>query len=206
VEVTNVFTGRISEVGAIVELDDEGVAVAAPKTAAGLRPGGSVAVSGVCLTATEVDDQGFRAALVGETRRRSVAGDWRPADPVNLELPLRAGDPLDGHLVQGHVDAVGEIVAPAPDLVVTIPEALTRYCVEKGSITVDGVSLTIVGCIGGHASFAIIPHTEAVTTLGHKGAGDPVNLEVDVMAKHAEQLLLPYLDRLGRGAGPVDPH
>ncbi|HZM39983.1 MAG TPA: riboflavin synthase [Acidimicrobiales bacterium] len=185
-EVTSVFTGRISEVGAIVELDDEGVVVAAPKTAVGLRPGGSVAVSGVCLTATEVDDQGFRAALVGETRRRSVAGDWRPADPVNLELPLRAGDPLDGHLVQGHVDAVGKVAAGRDDaggrrVWIRPPQRFLDEIVAKGSVAVDGVSLTVAEVVRDRFSVALIPTTLAETTLGHLEEGRRVNLEADVV-------------------------
>jgi riboflavin synthase len=138
----------------------------------------------------------WEADLSAETLARTNLGRLRPGDPVNLERPVRLVDRLGGHLVQGHVDAVGRIVAPVPDLEVTIPDDLVRYCVEKGSISVDGVSLTIVSCAGGRLRFAIIPHTAAVTTLGHKRVGDPVNLEVDVMAKHVEQLLQPYLDRL----------
>jgi 3,4-dihydroxy 2-butanone 4-phosphate synthase len=194
VEVTSVFTGRISEVGAIVELDDDGVAVAAPKTAAGLRPGGSVAVSGVCLTATHVDEDGFRAALVGETRRRSVAGEWRPADPVNLELPLRAGDPLDGHLVQGHVDAVGKVMAgredgPGQRVWIRPPTRFLGEIVAKGSVAVDGVSLTVAEVVRDRFSVALIPTTLAETTLGAAAVGDPVNLEMDVLAKYVERLL-----------------
>jgi 3,4-dihydroxy 2-butanone 4-phosphate synthase len=192
VEVTIVFTGRISEVGAIVELDDEGVAVAAPKTAAGLQPGGSVAVSGVCLTATEVDSEGFRASLVGETRRRSVAGEWRPADAVNLELPLRAGDPLDGHLVQGHVDAVGKVAGGREDaggrrVWIRPPSRFLGEIVAKGSVAVDGVSLTVAEVVRDRFSVALIPTTLAETTLGSLEEGRRVNLEADVVGHIARR-------------------
>jgi riboflavin synthase len=211
------FTGIVEELGSFLGDPDGRFRVRAATVLEGVALGDSIAVNGCCLTVvawkhdgdgdgSAAHDGWWEADLSAETLDRTNLGRLRPGDPVNLERPVRLMDRLGGHLVQGHVDAVGEIVAPAPDLVVTIPEPLTRYCVEKGSITVDGISLTIVACAGGRASFAIIPHTEAVTTLGHKGPGDPVNLEVDVMAKHAEQLLQPYLDRLAQGADPVAPH
>jgi riboflavin synthase len=112
---------------------------------------------------------------------------------VNLERPVRLADRLGGHLVQGHVDAVGEVLAPAPQLRVALPERLSRYVVEKGSITVDGVSLTVVDALPGEFSVAVIPHTAEVTTLGRRGVGEHVNLEVDVMAKYAESLLAGHL-------------
>ncbi|MEA3018814.1 MAG: riboflavin synthase, partial [Actinomycetota bacterium] len=113
--------------------------------------------------------------------------------PVNLERPVRLIDRLGGHLVQGHVDAVGEIVDPAPDLRVRMPRHLLRYIVEKGSITVDGISLTVVDVLDDGFTVALIPHTTSVTTLGHKGGGDRVNLEVDVMAKHVERIIEAYV-------------
>jgi riboflavin synthase len=116
-----------------------------------------------------------------------------PGDPVNLERPVRMADRLGGHVVLGHVDAVGEIVAPAPDLRVRIPRHLMRYCVEKGSIAVDGISLTIFDLDDETFAVAVIPHTAAVTTLGTKAAGAPVNIEVDVMAKHVEKLVSAHL-------------
>jgi 3,4-dihydroxy 2-butanone 4-phosphate synthase len=192
VEVTIVFTGRISEIGAIVEIDTEGVVVAAPKTAAGLQLGGSVAVSGVCLTATDISDDGFRAEMVGETRRRSVAGEWRPADLVNLELPLRAGDPLDGHLVQGHVDAVGKVVGGRDDgggrrVWIRPPQRFLAEIVAKGSVAVDGVSLTVAEVVRDRFSVALIPTTLAETTLGSLEEGRRVNLEADVVGVMARQ-------------------
>ena len=199
------FTGIVEELGTSLGGDGGRLRIAATTVLDGVALGDSIAVNGCCLTVvdwaapTGSEPGWWEADLSPETLARTNLGRLRPGDPVNLERPLRLVDRLGGHLVQGHVDAVGEIVEPIPDLVVTIPAELGRYCVEKGSITIDGVSLTIVTCGEGRVSFAIIPHTEAVTTLGRKGPGDPVNVEVDVMAKHAEQLLQPYLDRLGAG-------
>ena len=130
-----------------------------------------------------------------ETFARTNLGALDPGDPVNLERPVRLADRLGGHLVQGHVDAVGEIVEPAPELQIRMPGELLRYVVEKGSITVDGVSLTVVKPLDDGFTVAVIPHTAAVTTLGHKGPGDHVNLEVDVMAKYAERLIEAHIER-----------
>jgi riboflavin synthase len=134
----------------------------------------------------------WEADLVDETLRRTVLGDLQPGDPINLERAMLATDRFGGHIVQGHVDAVGEIVQPAPDLRVRAPAGLLAYVVEKGSITVDGVSLTVVEVLDDGFTVAIIPHTAEVTTLGHKGAGDRVNLEADVVAKYVERLTVPY--------------
>ena len=128
-----------------------------------------------------------------ETFRRTSLGSLCPGDPVNLERPVRLEDRLGGHLVQGHVDAVGTVAAQVPDLRVTMPEGLTRYVVEKGSITVDGVSLTVVDALADGFTVAVIPHTAEVTTLGRRAVGDPVNLEVDMMAKYAEKLLAGFV-------------
>jgi 3,4-dihydroxy 2-butanone 4-phosphate synthase/3,4-dihydroxy 2-butanone 4-phosphate synthase/GTP cyclohydrolase II len=180
-----VYTGLITEVGAVVDLDGDGVVVAGPKTASGLRPGGSVNVSGVCLTATEVGDASFRVELSTETRRRSVAGEWRPADPVNLELPLRAGDTLDGHLVQGHVDAVGKVLArsdePGGRRVWIRPRRFLDDLVPKGSVAVDGVSLTVAEIVRDRFSVALVPATLAETTLAGLDDGRRVNLESDLV-------------------------
>jgi riboflavin synthase len=127
--------------------------------------------------------------VVAETLNRTNLGALRPGDPVNLERPVRVGDRLGGHLVQGHVDAVGTILQPAPDLKVGLDARFAPYVVEKGSITVDGISLTVVSVRAGSFGVAIIPHTLEVTTLGCKGAGDRVNVEVDVIAKYTERLL-----------------
>jgi riboflavin synthase len=153
--------------------------------------GASIAVNGCCLTVVAWDaDQGWwDAELTAETWSRTSLGDLAAGDPVNLERPVRLADRLGGHLVQGHVDGVGEIVQAAPDLRVRCAGDLLRYVVEKGSITVDGVSLTVVAPLADGFTVAIIPHTQAVTTLGTKGPGDRVNVEVDVTAKYVERLL-----------------
>ncbi len=131
--------------------------------------------------------------VTAESFARTQLGDLRPGDPVNLERPVRLMDRLGGHLVQGHVDAVGVIVDAAPDLRVKVPLELNRYLVEKGSVTVDGISLTVVDPSPDGFTVAIIPHTMEVTTLGRKGPGDRVNIEVDVMAKYAEKLLAGFV-------------
>lgn len=131
----------------------------------------------------------WEADVSDETLARTSLRDIAPGAPVNLERAVRLADRLGGHLVQGHVDGVGEVVQPVPDLQVRIPIALTRYIVEKGSVTVDGVSLTVVEPLADGFTVAIIPHTADVTTLGSKRPGDLVNIEVDVLAKYVERLL-----------------
>jgi riboflavin synthase len=154
--------------------------------------GDSIAVNGCCLTVTDVGDGWYAANAVAETLSRTNLGTLAAGDRVNLERPLRLADRLGGHLVQGHVDAAGEVLEPAPDLRVRAPRELLKYIVEKGSITVDGCSLTVVEVGNDWFSVAVIPHTAEVTTLGIRAAGDRVNLEVDVMAKYAERLLGGY--------------
>ncbi len=185
------FTGIVEELGRIESREGARVRIAASTVLDGVRLGDSTAVNGCCLTVVAFDsDAGWWEADVSdETFRRTALGGLAPGDPVNLERPVRLVDRLGGHLVQGHVDAVGEVVAPVPDLRVRLPEHLVRYVVEKGSITVDGVSLTVVDVDADSFSVAVIPHTAEVTTLGARRVGDPVNLEVDVMAKYAEKLL-----------------
>jgi riboflavin synthase len=162
--------------------------------------GDSIAVNGCCLTVVARGDDYFAADAVDETLRRTNLGQLAVGDPVNLERPVRLSDRLGGHLVQGHVDAVGSVVNPAPDLRVQAPAELLRYIVEKGSITVDGVSLTVVAVLPDGFTVAVIPHTAEATTLGRKGPGELVNLEVDLVAKYVERLLAAQL------AGPaVDP-
>jgi 3,4-dihydroxy 2-butanone 4-phosphate synthase len=187
VEVAIVYTGLIREIGAIVDIDSEGALVAAPKTAAGLQPGGSVAVSGLCLTATAVTPDGFRVGLSAETRHRSVAGEWQPADPVNLELPLRVGDPMGGHLVQGHVEGVGKVVGRGDEAVgqrvwIRPPRRFLDELTPKGSVAVDGVSLTVAEIVRDRFSVALIPTTLEATTLTRLENGRRVNLEADVVA------------------------
>jgi riboflavin synthase len=151
--------------------------------------GASIAVNGCCLTVVELLDDGWAADAVTETLDRTSLGSLAPGDPVNLERPVRLAGRLGGHVVQGHVDAVGEVVEPAPDLRVRMPDDLRRYVIEKGSITVDGVSLTVVQPTEDGFTVAVIPHTAEVTTLGAKQPGDTVNLEVDLIAKYVERLL-----------------
>jgi riboflavin synthase len=189
-----VFTGIVEELGSVASLNGSRLRLAADTVLAGVAMGDSIAVNGCCLTVVAWGDDWWEADVSDETFRRTSLGSLRPGDPVNLERPVRLEDRLGGHLVQGHVDAVGEVVEPVPDLRVRMPADLTRYVVEKGSITVDGVSLTVVDALPDGFTVAIIPHTAAVTTLGSRRPGDPVNLEVDVMAKYAERLLAARLD------------
>jgi len=184
------FTGIVEELGSVQERDGGRFTFAATTVLEDLKIGDSVAVNGCCVTVVEIGEGWWRADAVDETLRRTNLADLSAGDPVNLERPVRLADRLGGHLVQGHVDAVGEIVSPAPDLRVRAPKDLLRYVVTKGSITVDGCSLTIVDVFDDGFSVAIIPHTTEVTTLGRKGPGDRVNLEVDLVAKYVERLLL----------------
>jgi riboflavin synthase len=153
--------------------------------------GDSIAVNGCCLTVVDFDLNAgwWRADVTLETFNRTSLGELQPGSPVNLERPVRLIDRLGGHLVQGHVDAVGYIVEPAPDLRIRMDPAMTRYVVEKGSITVDGISLTVVAALDDGFTVAIIPHTQAVTTLSSKQQGAAVNIEVDITAKYVEKLI-----------------
>ena len=191
------FTGIVEELGQVIAHDDAGaLRISAGEVLAGLDIGDSVAVNGCCLTATEVADGTFSATAVPETLARTNLGGLRPGDRVNLERPLRLNGRLDGHMVQGHVDGTGTVVRAAPDLMVEADSGLLAYLVEKGSITVDGVSLTVVEVSAAGFSVAVIPHTADVTTLGVRQPGDLVNLEVDVIAKYVERLL-PRTGRIG---------
>jgi riboflavin synthase len=198
------FTGLVEEGGTVAEVrpGDGGarIAIGASVVIDGLAVGDSVAVNGACLTAVAVSGDGFAVDAVAETLRRTALGALAPGDRVNLERPLRAGDRLDGHIVQGHVDGVGEVTSVTPEgesavLEVSAPEELMRYVVEKGSITVDGVSLTVAGRAPGAFRVALIPHTMSVTTLGPQALGRRVNVEVDVVAKYVEALVAPYAPR-----------
>jgi riboflavin synthase len=192
------FTGIVREVGRVVGVDggDGGVTlrVEAPLAAAHESVGDSVSVAGVCLTVEEVEEVVLRFHAVPETLARTTLARLAPGDPVNVEPALRAGEPLGGHIVQGHVDDVGTVASLEPEgdgarLEVGAAESILRYCAEKGSIAVDGVSLTVAGIDGGTFSVALVPHTLAATTLGALAPGTPVNLEVDVLAKYVERLL-----------------
>ena len=185
------FTGIVEELGEVIERSDRRITVRAETVLSDAKLGDSIAVNGCCLTVVDFDvgSGWWRADVTQETFDRTSLGDLVTGSPVNLERPLRLADRLGGHLVQGHVDAVGEIVDPAPDLRVRMDPDMTRYVVEKGSITVDGISLTVVEALDDGFTVAIIPHTEAVTTLATKGRGDRVNIEVDVTAKYIEKLI-----------------
>ena len=183
------FTGIVEELGRVVHRDGPRIRIAASAVLDGAAIGDSTAVNGCCLTVVDMGEGWWEADVSDETEARTTLGRLSPGDPVNLERPVRLTDRLGGHLVQGHVDAVGTVLEPVPDLRVGLPAGLGRYIVEKGSITVDGVSLTVVDVDDESFTVAVIPHTAAVTTLGPATPGTPVNLEVDVMAKYAEKLL-----------------
>jgi len=184
------FTGIVEELGSVNERDDGRFTFGAELVLEDLKVGDSVAVNGCCLTVVDLGEGWWRADVVDESLARTNLADLSAGDPVNLERPVRLADRLGGHLVQGHVDAVGQIVAPPPDLRVRMPADLLRYVVPKGSITVDGCSLTVVDVFDDGFSVAVIPHTAEVTTLGRKQAGATVNLEVDLLAKYVERLLI----------------
>jgi len=195
-----VFTGIVRELGSVVGADggDAGVTlrIDAPVTAATTGIGDSISIDGVCLTAEAVDDETIRFHAVSETLDRSTLGRLGVGDAVNVEPALRAGEPLGGHIVQGHVDGVGAVRTVERDgegvrVSFEAPRDVLRYCVEKGSITVSGVSLTIAALDDASFSVALVPHTLAVTTLGTLDVGTAVNLEVDVLAKYVERLLQP---------------
>jgi riboflavin synthase len=190
------FTGLVAGTGVVesLERDDDGVRLRVRTDLAGeLASGDSVAVNGVCLTAVESDEAAFSADVMAETLRRSSLGPLAKGDEVNLELPLRAGDRLGGHMVQGHVDGTGRVETVTEDgfaRVVRIgaPPEVLRYVVEKGSIAVDGVSLTVASVDGAGFDVSLIPETLERTNLGSAAPGRVVNLEVDVVAKYVEKL------------------
>jgi len=191
-----VFTGLVQELGSVADVARHGGGAQMRVEAAlssQLGEGDSVAVNGVCLTAFGVDPSSFSADLSSETLERSALGGLSQGDPVNLELPLRPTDRLGGHIVQGHVDGIGQVesvteVALGREVTFSAPEELLRYVVEKGSIAVDGVSLTVSTVDDDGFSVSLITETLARTTLGRDIQGRPVNLEVDVIAKHVEKL------------------
>jgi riboflavin synthase len=196
-----VFTGIVREVGRVVALeggvqDGAVLVVDAPGTAPGIEVGGSVAIDGACLTAESVDGGRLRFHAVPETMRRTSLGRLLVGDAVNVEPALRAGEPLGGHLVQGHVDGLGRIQSVEAEgeglrVVVEAPPEILRYCVEKGSVAVQGVSLTVAELFEDCFGVALVPHTLEATTLGSLVPGREVNLEADVLAKYVERLLPP---------------
>ena len=192
------FTGIVKEVGTIasVEGGEDGIrlVVEASDTASKVGLGDSVSIGGVCLTVVAVEDSRLAFDAVPETLRRTSLGSLAAGAGVNLEPALAAGEPMGGHVVQGHVDGVGRVVSLEPEgdsarLTIAAEPDLLRYCVEKGSIAVEGVSLTIAALLSDGFEIALVPHTLAATTLGGLRSGDPVNLEADVLAKYVERLL-----------------
>ncbi|WP_051722318.1 riboflavin synthase [Streptomyces albus] len=199
------FTGIVEELGEVAAVEDMGDSsrfrLRGPLVTEDAKHGDSIAVNGVCLTVVGTADGEFTADVMAETLKRSSLGALVPGSRVNLERPMALGGRLGGHLVQGHVDGTGVITGREAGehweiVTVSLPPRLARYVVEKGSITVDGVSLTVVDAADDHFTISLIPTTLGLTTLGIKKAGDPVNLEVDVLAKYVERLL-------GAGAVPA---
>lgn len=194
------FTGIIEEVGRVASIRVEGekrrVTIQCTKLLPELKPGDSIAVSGVCLTVVDLRKDSFAADLAQETWRRTSFSRIKPGAVVNLELPMRANGRFDGHVVQGHVDGTGVLRSLAPiaggndfSLNIQVPSEMTRYIVAKGSLAIEGISLTVAAIEGTEVRVAIIPHTAEVTNLGSLQAGDPVNLEVDVIAKYVEKMM-----------------
>lgn len=194
------FTGIIEEVGRIASIKTEGehrrLTVSCSKLLTELKQGDSISVSGVCLTAVEIARDAFTADLAQETWIRTSFSRLRTDALVNLELPMRASGRFDGHVVQGHVDGTGTVVSleAIPDgndylLTINVPSELTRYIVAKGSLAIEGISLTVAAIEGTEVRIAIIPHTATVTNLHSLKRGDPVNLEVDVIAKYVEKMM-----------------
>ena len=192
------FTGIVRELGVVVSVEEAGggraLVVRAPNTAAAAAVGDSVALNGCCLTATSISGEELAFHAVPETIARTTVGALERHDRVNVEPALRVGDELGGHYVQGHVDAVGRIQSVEAEgeglrVFVDAPEDVLRYCVEKGSVTVDGVSLTVAELSPDAFAVALVPHTLEATTLAALRPGQPVNLEADVLAKYVERLL-----------------
>lgn len=206
------FTGLVEEVAAVrrVEHLQAGarIVLTAKRVLEGMVLGDSIAVNGVCLTVTSFSDDAFSADAVPETMRRTNLGQLHPGDPVNLERALRVGDRLGGHMVAGHVDGTGQLRARASEsnaivLTVSAPTPLMRYIADKGSICVDGVSLTVMDVTADVFRVSVIPHTGVSTTLLQSRVGTPFNLECDVIAKYVERLLLGG-DHAQTGAGTSD--
>lgn len=207
------FTGIVEELGELVGRDEQPdaarFAIHGPLVSSDARPGDSIAVNGVCLTVVDVDGEVFTADVIGETLRRSSLGPARISDRLNLERAAKLGDRLGGHLVQGHVDGTGTVLsrtapqdaAPWELVRIGMPTALTRYVVEKGSITVDGVSLTVIEAGINDFSVGLIPTTQELTTLGTRLVGELVNIEVDVIAKYVEKFSWPHIRSGMEGAG-----
>lgn len=192
------FTGLVAELGIVQRLDRQGesyhLTVSAVKVMQNLKIGDSVAVNGACLTVVDMHDSVFTADVMPETVRLTNIGSLHAGDKVNLERTLRLCDGLDGHIVSGHVEGLGTIISRRPEGIANVVEIaaearLLRYILPKGSIAIDGISLTVTAVTDSSFSVAIIPHTAKETTLGFKGVGDKVNLETDIIGKYVERLL-----------------
>jgi riboflavin synthase len=194
------FTGIIEELGHVASIEIKGqqrrVTISSPKLAQELKQGDSISVSGVCLTAVDISKNSFTCDLAQETWLRTSFSRLKPNAQINLELPMRANGRFDGHVVQGHVDGIGKVISfeQVPGgadfiLQVNVPSELTRYIVAKGSLAIEGISLTVAAIDGTNVRVAIIPHTAEVTNLRSLTPGDPVNLEVDVIAKYVEKMI-----------------
>ena len=183
------FTGIVEELGFVAARNGSRLRISSHRVLEGSSIGASIAVNGCCLTVVQAGEGWWEADVSDETFRRTTLGALRAGDPVNLERPMAADGRFGGHVVLGHVDLVGEVVSPAPDLRVRIGHDQMHLLVEKGSITVDGVSLTVFALDDDSFQVAVIPHTAAVTTLGSRRTGDKVNIEIDVLAKHVERLI-----------------
>ncbi len=190
------FTGIVEELGKVGSRNGSRLRINSTTVLEGSDLGASIAVNGCCLTVVATDGSSYWDADVSEeTYSRTNLGSLQSGDVVNLERPMALGERLGGHMVLGHVDAVGHVVSPAPDLVIRIPRDLMHLIVEKGSVTVDGISLTAFDLTADTFRVAVIPHTTAVTTLGVRKPGDAVNIEMDVLAKHVEKLVAPHRSR-----------
>jgi riboflavin synthase len=192
------FTGIIEELGRVVSIEDQPdakrITIEGALVTSDVNRGDSIAVNGTCLTAVEIEPGRFTADVMNETLRLTSLGAAKVGDVVNLERAMNAATRFGGHVVQGHVDGLGHIVSREPSdnwewVRVSIPEELTKYVVLKGSITIDGISLTVNEVDGNIIGLSLIPETLRLTTLGAKTVGDPVNIEADIMAKHIERLL-----------------
>ena len=190
------FTGIVEELGKVGSRTGSRLRINSTTVLEGSNLGASIAVNGCCLTVVATDGSSYWDADVSEeTYSRTNLGSLQTGDVVNLERPMALGERLGGHMVLGHVDAVGHVVSPAPDLVIRIPRDLMHLIVEKGSVTVDGISLTAFDLSADTFRVAVIPHTTSVTTLGVRKAGDAVNIEMDVLAKHVQRLVEPHTKR-----------
>lgn len=194
------FSGLVQDLGRVgaIELDSQGARIRVASSLAGeIVPGDSIAVNGCCLTATSVDEAGFTADAMRQTLELTSLGGLEAGAPVNLELALRADQRLGGHIVQGHVDGTAEVTALQSDgfslrLRISLPEQLARYVIPQGSITIEGVSLTVADCGTDWAEVALIPETRERTSLGKLAVGATVNIECDVIAKYVERMVSPY--------------